>query len=80
MIILGWYIALFVWLMGMWLAWRVNQAIIEIEYRELMDRDGGFLLLVYIYSFFTVLLWPVVQLVSMQRAFAHSGEENEEEE
>ena len=80
MIILGWYIALIFWLLGMWLAYRVNQAIIESEYRELMDSDGGFLLLVYIYSFLTVAFWPVVQLVSMQRAFAHSGEENEEEE
>jgi hypothetical protein len=78
MIILGWYIAGIVWLLGMWLAWRVNQAIIEIEYRELMESDGGFRLLVHIYSFFTVALWPFVQLVSMQRAFAHSGENEEE--
>lgn len=77
MIILGWYIALFVWLMGMWLAWRVNQAIIDIEYREMMNQDMGFSALIYIYSFLTVVFWPIVQLVSMQRAFSHSGEKEE---
>ena len=75
---IGWSVAVFVWLMGMWLAYRVNQAIIEIEYRETMNNDRTFFVMVCLYSMLTIVLWPVVQLFSMQHAFSHSGEGEEE--
>ena len=76
--VLGWYVALIIWLLGMWLAYRVNQAIIEIEYRELMDEDAMFFMLVCLYSLLTILLWPLVQLIAMQMAFSRTGEHEEE--
>ena len=79
MIMLGWYIAAIIWVLGMWLSFRINQSILDDGYRELMDQNTGFLLLVTFYSVITILFWPVVQLVAMQRAFSHSGEEDEEE-
>jgi len=79
MINLGWIAASFVWVMGMWLAFRVNQAIVEIEYREAMNNDRGFFMLVCLYSVVTILLWPVVQLFAIQRAVVHFGESEEEE-
>lgn len=78
MMVLGWYVALIIWLLGMWLAYRVNQAIIEIEYRELMDEDAMFFMLVCLYSLLTILLWPLVQLIAMQMAFSRTGEHEEE--
>lgn len=80
MMVLGWYIALIIWLLGMWLAWRVNQAIIDMEFREMMRGDATYSFLVYLYCFFIVLLWPVVQLFAIQRAFVHGdNHENKKE-
>jgi hypothetical protein len=76
--LLGWYIAAIVWALGMWLSWRVNQAIIEIDYRHRIDQDPAFGNVIYIYSFLTIVFWPLIQLVSMQRAFVYSDKKEEE--
>jgi hypothetical protein len=63
----------------MWLSWRVNQAIIEIDYRQRIDQDPAFGFVIHLYSFLTILIWPLVQLVSMHRAFVHGTEVKKEE-
>lgn len=77
--LLGWYMALVIWILGMWLSYRVNQAIIEIDYRNQIDQDPMLGMTIYFYSFLTVVFWPIVQLVSMHRAFVHGSEDKKEE-
>ena len=78
--LLGWYIAGIIWALGMWLSWRVNQAIIEIDYRHRIDQDPAFGNVIYFYSFLTIVFWPIIQLASMHRAFVHGDGEKKEEE